>query len=303
VTALYGRVKGTPSGAELWARTAAMIGAARLAKRHGDAAMQAEAAGYAAAGLAAATAFQAQATAHDGTERFQIFALPLIGYQKGTNDAKVSRGLAREVLRAIGASATGRAQAAAYLTAYVHANDYTYGPSQVLRTTLVDPFGTEHGGWSASEGGSLAPENQWGLFLVHAYALGAGQDALRLWLDAPYGRADLMAIDRLVAAIEATPGGPAPAPVDLTPGTPSLADAGSGAPDAGSGAPDAGSGAPDARGPDAGSAGPDAGVADAGMTSASVDGGCGCGVGPGPGGGVLAVAAAVSLVVLRRRRR
>lgn len=216
IQALYREVKGTPQGAQLWAQTGAMIGAARLAQMHGDTAMMQEAAGFAREGLQAAVGFAEHAARYDDTggERVQTFDLALINYSRGADgmgDGKIALGLPREVLRAIGNNVFGRQEMKDYLAVYAHKNDYTYGYlGRTLSTRLIDWSATEHGGFSASEGGALVPEISWAFFLMHAYALGTNQDTLRPHLDAPWCRADLMQVDKLVAAIEAVPGSSAP---------------------------------------------------------------------------------------------
>ncbi|MCS7259318.1 MAG: hypothetical protein NZ765_00845, partial [Anaerolineae bacterium] len=63
-------------------------------------------------------------------------------------------------------------------------------------------------GIHAEEGESsyVAPEAAWSHFLAHAYILGDDQESLRRWLDRPWGRGDLYSIQKLVAALQATPG-------------------------------------------------------------------------------------------------
>lgn len=275
IQSLYAKSKGTPAGAELWALTGAMIGAARLAVMHGDTAMATEAAGFAAAGLAAAHAFKAHAEAWDEHRRVQTFALPLTGYDRtlaSEEPRPISRALAREVLDSIGSDAKARAEIKEHVEHYVHRNDYTFGGNPLIITELVDWSATEHGGFSGSEGGALLPEVAWGFFLTHAYALGTNQDTLRPLLDVGWCRADLMYLDKLVAAIEAVPGSGAPPPPDW--------DAGTGNDDGGTDRPDGGPG-----------------------SSPSKEGGCGCQLpGESPANPWWAVGLFGAVVALYRRR-
>ncbi len=74
------------------------------------------------------------------------------------------------------------------------------------------------------ESSYLAPIAAWSHFLAHAYIVGDSQDALRKWLDRPWGRGDLYSIQKIVAAISATSGGlpatPTPTPTQTQTPTP-----------------------------------------------------------------------------------
>jgi uncharacterized repeat protein (TIGR01451 family) len=58
----------------------------------------------------------------------------------------------------------------------------------------------------------VAPIAAWSHFLAHAYIVGDAQDALRRWLDRPWGRGDLYSIQKVVATIHAGANGLQPSP-------------------------------------------------------------------------------------------
>lgn len=51
----------------------------------------------------------------------------------------------------------------------------------------------------------LLPTAAWSHFLAHAYIIGNNQSTLTRWIDRPWGKGDLYAIQKLVAAIQAAP--------------------------------------------------------------------------------------------------
>jgi hypothetical protein len=51
----------------------------------------------------------------------------------------------------------------------------------------------------------LLPSMAWSHFLAHAYIIGDDQASLKKWVDRPWGRGDLYAIQKLVTAIQASP--------------------------------------------------------------------------------------------------
>jgi outer membrane protein assembly factor BamB len=53
------------------------------------------------------------------------------------------------------------------------------------------------------ESAYMAPTTAWSHFLAQAYIQGASQDALRRWLDRPWGKGDLYSIQKIVATIHA----------------------------------------------------------------------------------------------------
>lgn len=278
---LYSKSKGEPQGAELWASTGAMIGAARLAAMHGDSAMSQEAAAFALAGLSKVPAVASHVSQYSEGRRVQTLSVALTGYDMKVASEEprpVQRSLAREVLMAIGVNPTGRTELTQLVTHYEHRNDYTFGGNPLIVTELVDWAATEHGGFSGSEGGALAPEVSWAFFLAHAYGLGTNEDTLRPWLDVSWCHADLMQMDKLVAAIEATPGNAAPPPPDYDAGPPGTAGSGGSAP-----------------GADGGST-PAASPGDA-------DSGCGCRTAGASSSISIGVLAAAIVIALRRRRQ